>query len=168
MAGALIITAEIGERDFSSIDQLRRENYPADRNRLPAHLTLFYALPPSAEREARQTLARISSDPPPRASLEGFMDLGGGVAFRVVSEDLDRIRDELADRFCGLLSAQDIGGWRPHITIQNKVRPRVARELKACLEAGFRPRPLQIKGLGLYRYLDGPWEKVASYSFHGS
>jgi len=95
------------------------------------------------------------------------MDLGGGVAFRVVSQELDEIREELAERFYGLLGAQDIGGWRPHITIQNKVRPSDARDLKARLEKEFRTRALQISGLGLYRYLDGPWEKVASYSFRG-
>jgi len=167
MAGALIITAEIGERDRSWIDQLRRDHYPAERNRLPAHLTMFYALPPSAEGEARRTLASISSGPQPSAALEGLMDLGGGVAFRVVSQELDEIREELAERFYGLLGAQDIGGWRPHITIQNKVRPSDARDLKARLEKEFRTRALQISGLGLYRYLDGPWEKVASYSFRG-
>jgi hypothetical protein len=57
------------------------------------------------------------------------MDLGGGVAFRIVSDDLDAIRAELADAFHGLLGAQDAGGWRPHITIQNKVRPKQARAL---------------------------------------
>ena len=93
------------------------------------------------------------------------MDLGGGVAFRVVSPDLDRLRDELADDLHGLLGAQDAGGWRPHITIQNKVAPRVARALKEALERGFTPRPLAISGLGLYRYLGGPWDRLAVYPF---
>lgn len=95
------------------------------------------------------------------------MNLGGGVAYRVVSDDLDRIRGQLAESLHGLLSAQDCGGWRPHITIQNKVAPRQARELQVELEAGFRPRPLAISGLGLHRYLGGPWEELAVYSFRG-
>ena len=74
------------------------------------------------------------------------MNLGGGTAFRVVSPDLDRIRDELADDLRGLLGAQDSGGWRPHVTIQNKVAPKVARELVRKLERDFRPRPLAISG----------------------
>ena len=57
------------------------------------------------------------------------MDLGGGVAFRVVSDELDAIRDDIADHFHGLLCAQDAAGWRPHVTIQNKVAPREARAL---------------------------------------
>jgi hypothetical protein len=99
--------------------------------------------------------------------IEGLMDLGGGIAFRVVSPELDRIRADLADELHGLLGAQDSVGWRPHITIQNKVAPKVARALKSALEMDFRPRPLAVSGLGLYRYLGGPWGQLASYSFRG-
>jgi hypothetical protein len=95
------------------------------------------------------------------------MDLGGGVAFRVASPELDRIRDELSRDLHGLLGAQDSGGWRPHVTIQNKATPRAARALMAELERDFRSRPLAISGLGLHRYLDGPWEKLAIYPFRG-
>ena len=168
MAGALIVTAEIAPRDLAWLDQLRRAHYPAERNQLPAHLTMFHALPPSTEGEVRSTLARLASERPPGASIEGLMDLGGGVAFRIVSADLDRLRCELAEDFHGLLSAQDSGGWRPHITIQNKVPPKDARALKSRLERDFRPHPLAICGLGLHRYLGGPWERLSTYGFRGS
>jgi len=95
------------------------------------------------------------------------MDLGEGVAFRIVSPDLDRIRGELAAHLHGLLSAQDSGGWRPHVTIQNKVPPKAARALIAELQRSFQPRPLKISGLGLHRYLSGPWETLAVYPFRG-
>ena len=165
MAGALIVTAEIGRADGGWLEGLRRAHYPAERNRVPAHLTLFHALPPSAETELRARLARAAARPAPRASLAGLMDLGGGVAFRVVSEELDRIREDLALDLHGLLGAQDSGGWRPHVTIQNKVAPKVARALKAELERDFAPRPLAIGGLGLHRYAGGPWETLAVYPF---
>jgi 2'-5' RNA ligase len=168
VAGALIITAAIAPRDHGWLDQLRRAHYPVERNRLPAHLTMFHALPPSAEQEVRSTLSRVASEPPPRVTIEGLMDFGGGVAFRVVSVDLERIRNEVAESLHGLLSAQDAGGWRPHVTIQNKVPPREARKLIDQLQRTFRPQPLAISGLGLHRYLDGPWEKLAVYSFRGS
>jgi hypothetical protein len=167
MAGALIITAEMAPNDLAWLDQLRRAHYPPDRNQLPAHLTMFRALPPSAEGEIRSTLARLSSERSPKASIEGLLDLGGGVAFRVVSIDLDRIRQSLAEDFHGLLTAQDDAGWRPHITIQNKVAPKQARALKAALQSHFRPRSLSIKALGLHRYLGGPWERLAIFSFRG-
>ena len=167
MADGLIITAEFGAVDRSWLERLRQTHYPAERNQVPAHLTIFHGLPPSAEVEARSSLARFASEPPPRASIEGVMDLGGGVAFRVVSPELDRIRAQLAEDFHGLLSAQDAGGWRPHVTIQNKVPPRRARELIATLERDFSPRLLAVSGLGLHRYLDGPWQRLAAYSFRG-
>ena len=167
MAGALIVTAEIAQRDFSWLEHLRRSHYPPERNQVPVHLTLFHALPPSSEPEVRARLASLTKEPPPRATIEGLLDLGGGVAYRIVSPDLDRIREDLADELRGLLGAQDSGGWRPHVTIQNKVPPKAARALKASLEQDFAPRPLAIAGLGLHRYLDGPWEEIAVYPFRG-
>jgi hypothetical protein len=167
MAGALIVTAEIGPSDLAWLDRLRRMHYPPERKHVAAHLTMLHALPPSAEAEVRSTLARMASGVRPRAWVEGLIDLGGGVAYRVVSSDLDRIRNEIADHVHGLLGAQDAGGWRPHVTIQNKVAPKVARALIAELQREFSPRPLTISGLGLHRYLGGPWEKLAVYRFRG-
>ena len=135
---------------------------------MPAHLTIFHALPPSAEIELRARLAQAARSAPPQASIAGLMDLGGGVAFRVVSPDLDRLREELAADLHGLLGAQDSGGWRPHVTIQNKVAPKVARSLIAELERGFAARLLAISGLGLHRYLGGPWETLGVYPFRGA
>jgi hypothetical protein len=167
VAGALIVTAELGPADFGWLEALRRAHYPADRNQLPAHLTMFHALPPSIESEMRTRLTELARQAPPTASVEGLMDLGGGVAFRIVSPGLDAIREELAEVFLGSLGAQDSGGWRPHVTIQNKVAPREARALKESLERRFVSRLLAIHGFGLHRYLGGPWERLGLYPFRG-
>ena len=167
MAGALIVTAELGSADLVWLDSLRRAHYPPERNQVPAHLTLFHALPPSGEAELRSRLRRFAVGRAPAATIAGLMDLGGGVAFRIVSPDLDRIREALAADLHGLLGAQDSGGWRPHVTIQNKVEPKVARVLKSTLEREFAARPLVIAGLGLHRYLGGPWQQLAVYRFRG-
>ena len=167
MAGALIVTAEIGASDLAWLDRLRRVYYPPERNRLPAHLTMFHSIPPSAEGEVRRVLARLGTEPLPKASIQGFMDLGGGVAFRVVSADLDRIRRDMAEALHGLLSSQDSGGWRPHVTIRNKVPPKESRAVIDRLAADFRPCALAISGLGLHRYLGGPWETRAIHPFRG-
>jgi hypothetical protein len=164
---ALVVTADFAPDDFAWLEGLRRRHYPMERNQVPVHLTMFHALPPSALDEAKRQLSLAAALPAPRAELAGLMDLGGGVAFRVVSDELDGIRLEIADHFHGMLTAQDSGGWRPHITIQNKVPPRVARALIAELERGFRPRPLAIGALSLHRYLGGPWETMARYPFRG-
>jgi hypothetical protein len=166
-ARPLILAAELGAEDFAWLEGLRRRHYPAERNRVPAHLTIFHALPPSAESEIRSRLAALAARSAPAAWVDGVMDFGGGVAFRVVSPELDAIRGELAEDLHGLLGAQDAGGWRPHVTIQNKVAPKIARELKSLLEQGFSRRPLRIRGLGLYYYRDGSWEPAAIYPFRG-
>ena len=168
MPGPLIVTASFVSDDFAWLQGLRRMHYPADRNQVPAHLTMFHALPPSIEEEAKHQLALHAKARPPLATVAGLMDLGGGVAFRVVSDELDELRDSIVDHFHGMLGARDTGGWRPHVTLQNKVPPKEARALITTLEGSFRPRPLGIAGLSLHRYLNGPWETLASYSFRGS
>jgi hypothetical protein len=162
---ALVVTADFAPDDFAWLEGLRRRHYPMERNQVPVHLTMFHALPPSALDEAKRQLSLAAALPAPRAELAGLMDLGGGVAFRVVSDELDAIRAEIAGHFHGMLGAQDAAGWRPHITIQNKFAPRVARALKEELERQFAPRPLAVAGLALNRYLDGPWERIGLYPF---
>jgi hypothetical protein len=165
LAGALIVLAELGKSDFGWLDALRRRHYPPERNRAPAHLTLFRALPPSVEGEVRRSLARAASAPAPRAEISGVMDLDSGVALRVHSPELEAIRDQLAADFHGLLTSQDSGPWTAHVTIQNKIEPKLARALLKQLREGFEPRPIAIAGLRLVRYVDGKWEDVAAWKF---
>jgi len=162
---ALIVTAEPGPADFAWLDGERRRYFPPERNRLAAHLTMFHALPPSLEAEVRGQLKAHSTGPRPKATVAGLRDLGGGVAYRVVSPDLDTIRDSIADHFHGSLTAQDAGGWRAHVTIQNKVAASDARALLDRLKKEFRPRSLAIHGLALHRYLGGPWEMLGRWAF---
>lgn len=164
---ALIVTAELGPEDFAWLDGQRRAYFPPERNQLAAHLTMFHALAPSAEAEVRAELARHAAGPPPRATIAGLMNLGRGVAYRIVSDELTAIRGDLAERFRGLLTTQDAQGWRPHVTIQNKADPKEAKALLARLESEFRPRPLAVTGLGLHRYVGGPWEPLGRWSFRG-
>ncbi len=156
-----------GNGDNGWLQDLRRTHYPPERNRVPAHLTLFHHLPPGAEEEVRRRLALYAATAPPAARISGVMDLGGGTALKVESEELEDMRYDLAEALTGLLVAQDRAPWRPHITVQNKVEPREARRLQERLRAGFRPRPLAIAGLAVWRYLGGPWEPVRSFAFRG-
>jgi hypothetical protein len=75
------------------------------------------------------------------------------------------LRDALADAFRGLLIPQDAAGWRPHVTIQNKVTAPTARALMTTLEPDFRPRRVGIAGLAAWRYRGGPWELVSRHRF---
>ncbi len=168
MAGPLIVTAELGAADFAWLDRLRRQHYPAERNRVPAHLTLLRSLPPAAEAEVRGVLGRACSAAAPRAMISGLMDLGRGVAVRVQSDGLDDIRDHLVDHFHGLLTPQDSSGWVPHVTIQNKADRGATRQLLGTLEKQIEPRSLTIRGLLVFLYADGLWEPLAGYRFRGA
>ena len=165
--GAIIVTAGFGDGDNGWLQELRRTHYPPERNRVPAHLTLFRQLPPSLEGELATRLARLAAARSPAAWIAGVMDLGEGTALRVESEDLERIRAELAEAFHGLLIPQDAAPWRPHVTIQNKVAPCEARALQQQLRATFQPRPLAIRALAAWRYRDGPWEAIREWVFRG-
>jgi len=161
----IIVTATFGDGDNGWLQELRRTHYPPERNRVPAHLTLFRQLPPSLEAELATRLARAAAAAPPRASLTGIIDLGEGTALRVESEDLEAIRTDLAEALHGVLTPQDQAPWRAHITIQNKVLPREARALQRQLRATFEPRPLAIRALAAWRYLGGPWEPLRAWPF---
>ena len=45
--GPIIVTALFGDGDNGWLQELRLAHYPPERNRVPAHLTMFRQLPPS-------------------------------------------------------------------------------------------------------------------------
>ena len=162
----IVITALLGPEDFAWADGLRRTHFPADRNQLPAHMTLFHHLPPSALEELKRLLAgQARSVRRPAARITRLISLGQGVALGVDSPGLTAIRAEIAEAVRGLLTPQDQASWRPHITIQNKVAPSAARSLLQALKTDFRPRPITLAGLALFWYRGGPWEPIADYRF---
>lgn len=167
MSGApIIVTALLGRADQAAFDALRRAHYPPERNLLPAHLTLFHHLPPSAEGELKRRLVEATrAVRAPAAKAVGLMSLGRGVAVKIESPGLDAIRRELCEAFAGLLMPQDAGGWRPHVTIQNKVAPSMAKLLMGALAKEFRPREVEIAGLAAWRYRGGPWEPLSRHMF---
>lgn len=163
----IIVTATFGDGDNGWLQESRRAHFPPGRNQVPAHLTLFHHLPPGLESELSRRLSEATRRPPPRAEIVGVIDLGRGTAFRVESEALEDVRAGLAEAFHGLLIPQDCAPWRAHITIQNKVEPRMAKALQQQLRTTFEPRPLAIRGLSSWRYLGGPWDAIRSHAFRG-
>lgn len=163
----LIVTAELPEALQSRADQLRREHFPPERNQLPAHVTLFHALPPQYEDELRDLLAAEAKARPVPARLEGVMSLGGGTALKLTSPAMLALRERIAERFHGLLTAQDQQVPRLHVTVQNKVSSFKAKALQAELAAVIEPRDFTFAGLALHRYRGGPWEPVKRWSFRG-
>ncbi len=162
----LIVTALFGRQDQAWFDVLRREHYPPGRNLLDAHLTLFHHLPPSAAEELKRRLVEETRGiRAPRAKVTGLMSLGGGVAYRIEAPELTAIREGLSEAFAGLLMPQDAGRWRPHVTVQNKVTPSLAKAVLGALSRDFRPREVEIAGLASWWYRGGPWEPHSRHMF---
>lgn len=163
----MIVTAEMPPDMLAWADGLRRAHYPAERNQLRAHVTLFHALPSWVEEEARALLADLSSAAPPHATLARVLDLGRGTAFAIDCPQMLDLRDRIADRFHGLLTAQDSHRVRLHVTVQNKVSPKDAKALQADLARDFMPRRFRFHGLALHAYEGGPWRHIRAYPFRG-
>ena len=160
------MTALLGRQDQAWFNALRREHYPPERNVIDAHLTLFHQLPPSAADELKHRLSRETRGVrAPRAKVTGLMSLGGGVAYRIEAPELAHIREGLLEAFAGLLTPQDAGRWRPHVTIQNKVRPVLAKAVLAALSRDFAAREMEIAGLASWWYRGGPWEAHSRHMF---
>lgn len=157
-APPLIVTAALDEGAFAWFDDLRKAHFPRHRNQVPAHVTLFHALPGQHEREIVCTLkAACHKRGPLPIDVRGPWSLGRGVAYRLASPDLEALRSELADAFGPWLTRQDQAPYRPHITVQNKVEPDDARTLLEQLQQTFEPFDILAEGLLLWRYLGGPW-----------
>jgi hypothetical protein len=164
----IIMTASMGAGDQAWADGLRRAHYPADRNVVAAHITLFHHLPAPYEAELiERTRALAGEFAAPPAQWSEVMNLGTGVALRIHSPGLLAIREMMAEGLHGLLTAQDQGRPKLHVTVQNKVEPVAARALHASLSRSFVPRPLAIAGLALHRYKGGPWEPIGHWPFRG-
>jgi hypothetical protein len=164
----IIMTAQMDKAEFAWADNLRRRHFPPERNKIAAHITLFHHLPPQALDEIKAAVVGLTGIlPKPEAHLSGLIHLGKGVAYRLHAPDLLALRMELADRFAGLLVAQDQQTPRLHITVQNKVIPREAQRLFDELSAEFEPHPFAVHGIGLHYYVDGLWQDIGAWPFRG-
>ena len=167
-AAPLILTAQLPPALHRRFTELRRAYYPPERNVLEAHVTLFHALPPMVESELGELLGRIAAESAPaRGRLEGVMRYDQGTAIALASPELLELRDTIADRFHGLLTAQDSHRPRLHVTVQNKVSPREAQRLQALLAGTIPAESFAFPGLALHRYRGGPWEFVRRWAFRG-
>ena len=97
--------------------------------------------------------------------VTGLRSLGRGVAFTLENEELHALHRRLQAAFAAHLTPQDQQKLQPHVTIQNKVDPAVARQLLVALQADFAPFGAVGTGLHLWAYRNGPWESVAELPF---
>ncbi|MGY1838991.1 MULTISPECIES: 2'-5' RNA ligase family protein [unclassified Modestobacter] len=161
----LIVTLLLDEAAQRRFDRLRAAHFPPGRNHLPAHVTLFHALPGERLAEVREELRTAAARPSFDVAVTGVRFLGRGVAIDLAATELTAMRAGLAAAFDPWLTRQDRQWAHPHVTVQNKVAPEVARALHADLAAAFTPGTVRARGLGLWHYCGGPWEAEAGFPF---
>ncbi len=161
MVVSLLLAEEAQER----FDRLRAAHFPPDRLVVGAHVTLFHALPGEHLAQVRDELSAAAARPPFGVAVTGVRFLGRGVALDLHATELTALRSSLAAAFAPWLTRQDQQWSRPHVTVQNKVEPAVARALHADLSAAFTPETVTARGLGLWHYLGGPWAPEAEFPF---
>ena len=160
----LILTLQIDEPAFVFFNALRQKHFPAKINYLDAHLTLFHHLPNTAAvTELLETIAKRQNIMP--LEVTAIIKLGRGVAFKIESSELLGLHEYLKREWQQWLTPQDRQGFRPHITVQNKVEPATANALFEELSHSFRPFKTNATGLSLWEYQGGPWQKIKDFSF---
>jgi hypothetical protein len=165
----LILTAALDEASALKFEGLRRAHYPAELNRVPAHLTLFHKLPGAKQAEIEDVVAeQCWSLDPLAARAAGLRFTGRGVSVEIESPALAVLRSRIAHEWSGWLTPQDRQRFNPHVTIQNKVPPSKARRTHMGLSAIFDPFGFHVDGLQLWRYRSGEWEAAGLFPFGGT
>jgi len=162
----LILTLTLDDTSQAYFNALRQQHFPPAINYLQAHVTLFHHLPGSEQEAiAAEMQQRCAQLPPLAVSVTGVRFLGLGVAFSLECPILSTLHRELQAAWHPRLTPQDQHRLNPHVTVQNKVAPNVARRLYLELSRDFRPFRATGTGLQLWAYLGGPWESVRQFSF---
>jgi 2'-5' RNA ligase len=166
---ALIVTLKLDAVSFERLNRLRLMHFPAQRNYLSAHVTLFHALPGLELPTIRSHLQQISAlTAPMMIAFPCIQKFGHGVAIEVVSAELQILHARLAACFSAWLTLQDRQHFRPHVTIQNKVSAQQARELFDSLAPQWDMPSGRAAGLLLWEYKGGPWLAMEEFSFAGA
>jgi 2'-5' RNA ligase len=162
----LVLTLELDRTTFEQVNALRQQYFPPDRNLIPAHVTLFHALPGDREQEISQSLQTLCAQSTRIAlSLPALRFLGNGVAIEIDAPALVQLRQTLAERWSDWLTRQDRQGYRPHITIQNKVTAVEAQRTYEALKARWQALDGYGEGLLLWHYRGGPWQLAHAFPF---
>lgn len=139
---------------------LRSAHFPPERDVVPAHVSLFHALPGENLSDVLTDLREVCRRAPFPVDVTGVRSLGRGAALVVGAPELLALRSDLAERWQHWLTPQDRQRFCAHVTVQNKVDPAVAKTLVQQLTASFLPWRLTATGVHVWRYLGGPWQHV--------
>lgn len=164
----LVVTLVLDPAATARFAELRSALFPAGRTAVGAHVTLFHAVPGALTASVLADVAAACARPGFPVSVDAVMALGRGAAFRLSSPVLAQVHRTLQQSWWESLTAQDRQAFRPHVTVQNKVSPAVARSTVQQLSNSFSPYEVHALGLAVWRYVGGPWEPVETVRFEGA
>ncbi|MES2265782.1 MAG: 2'-5' RNA ligase family protein [Bacteroidota bacterium] len=165
MTNPLLLTLALTPDAQLFFNALRKQHFPAERNFLDAHLMLFHQLPANEPTIIEGIISIVKEYQGLNLNVTGLSSIGNGVAYKIVSEDLQRLHKQLQAQWEQWLIPQDKNKLWPHITIQNKVSPDVARQLLQELSVDFKPFDFLATGLSLWEYQGGPWKFIETFDF---
>ena len=161
----IILTLAMEDRAWERFQTLRQRHFPQTLNRVPAHVTLFHALPDD-EAKVRAVVEKACAERAPfDVEVTELRSLGRGVAYRCHSDELSVVRDEIASTFSDRLTKQDAQGFRAHVTVQNKVTPETAKQTLEALSRDFEPWSFRALGIDIWHYAGGPWRPIGRVEF---
>jgi 2'-5' RNA ligase len=161
----LVVTLQLDDEARQRFAAERAALFPPGRTAVGAHVTLFHAVPAHLRADVEAELSRAAAIPSFPVLVTEVVPLGRGVAYRIAAEEARALHRRLQERWRADLTRQDAQPFRPHVTVQNKVEPEVARATLDRLRASFHPQQVRAVGLELWRYDGGPWTLLGRWSF---
>ncbi|BFZ63641.1 hypothetical protein YB2330_004772 [Saitoella coloradoensis] len=172
----LILTLRLSPDLAHTLTALRTRYFPPRRNHLPAHLTLFHAIPAEKYEDLVREVEDVARSLRPfGVVLKHPFLLGGRANPKGVGLELaapPQLRNlhahiQHAPSLGPYLTQQDRQPIRPHITIQNKVGPEEAQRCFEEVGGGWRDIGGEGEGLDLWEYMGGPWVWKGFVGFGG-
>lgn len=174
----LILCAWMDDLTQAWLNDLRTQHFPPHLNRLSAHLTLFHALPGENRRGIEEGINQVldqhfrkkeeekKGEGGAALQFPKLISLGRGFAAEVICAPLVNIHKALQRKWWNDLTPQDRQGFRPHVTLQNKVSPVSAKSTLQQLAPNWRADYTgTLLGLTLWVYQgsSGTWSEPQYY-----
>lgn len=163
----VILTLKINQEATVYFTGLRKLHFPAERNYLDAHLTLFHHLPGNEPAILEAVKTVCAKQMQMLLQVTQVVSIGAGVAFKLECEALKQLHKNLQQQWQTWLTPQDKQTLWPHITIQNKVDRQTALNLQQELNRDFKAFEIQGLGFTFWEYLGGPWQMLQTLKFEG-
>ena len=168
VADPMILTLRLDADAMARLERERRAFFPAARNVIPAHVTLFQRLPGERVDHVAAGCAAVARRwAPVEVRATGVMPFSQGGAIALEVPGFARLRAALAGEWDVALSDQDRAGRKPHATVMNRTRKAAAGVAMEMLRARFAPFDATAEGVDLWHYRGGPWEPAGSWWFAG-